>query len=201
MRRSSGRSIQVFREELLMMRRLSVLVLVLLSPLSPWSAETASQIVKKSDEKTRGKTSYIEMTMEIVRPTWTRVHGNEGVVQGIRLLPGGGPRSPPGDKGSSSLKRGTEMWNWVPNIERIIKIAPSMLSQSWMGSDFTNDDLINQSSLVVDYTHALTGEEDYDGVKCWVIEATPQTQRASGMGETDALDQPRRVQPKENRFL
>ena len=63
------------------------------------------------------------------------------------------------------------MWNWVPSIERVIKIAPSMLSQSWMGSDFTNDDLINQSSIVVDYQHQLKGEDVFDGDKVWVIDA------------------------------
>ncbi|MDH3999490.1 MAG: outer membrane lipoprotein-sorting protein, partial [Desulfuromonadales bacterium] len=75
---------------------------------------------------------------------------------------------------SSSLKRNKEMWNWIPSIERIIKVAPSMLGQSWMGSDFTNDDLINQSSIVVDYTHELLRQEDYDGVSCWVVAATPK---------------------------
>ncbi|MCV5745194.1 outer membrane lipoprotein-sorting protein, partial [Escherichia coli] len=47
-----------------------------------------------------------------------------------------------------------------------------MLSQSWMGSDFTNDDLINQSSIVVDYQHALLGNDSFEGDKVWVIEAT-----------------------------
>ncbi|KOO12634.1 hypothetical protein AKJ18_22920, partial [Vibrio xuii] len=64
-----------------------------------------------------------------------------------------------------------EMWNWVPSIERVIKIAPSMLSQSWMGSDFTNDDLINQSSIVVDYQHKLIRDDTFDDDPVWVIDA------------------------------
>lgn len=79
--------------------------------------------------------------------------------------------APAKDKGSASLKRQREMWNWLPNIERVVKIAPSMLGQSWMGSDFTNDDLINQSSIVVDYTHELVKEENFDGEQTWVIDA------------------------------
>jgi outer membrane lipoprotein-sorting protein len=79
--------------------------------------------------------------------------------------------SPAKDKGSASLKRYKEMWNWIPNIERVIKIAPSMLNQAWMGSDFTNDDLINQSSIVVDYQHFLIREENIDGDICYVIDA------------------------------
>ncbi|EHZ2589923.1 outer membrane lipoprotein-sorting protein [Vibrio parahaemolyticus] len=134
-------------------------------------AESAFDIVQKSDQAMRGKSSYSEATMEIVRPDWTRSMTMKSWTKGTELslvL----VTAPAKDKGSASLKRHREMWNWVPSIERIIKIAPSMLSQSWMGSDFTNDDLINQSSIVVDYQHALVGNDSFEGDKVWVIEAT-----------------------------
>lgn len=134
-------------------------------------AESAFDIVQKSDEAMRGKSSYSEATMEIVRPDWTRSMTMKSWTKGTELslvL----VTAPAKDKGSASLKRHREMWNWVPSIERVIKIAPSMLSQSWMGSDFTNDDLINQSSIVVDYQHALLGNDSFEGDKVWVIEAT-----------------------------
>ena len=136
-------------------------------------AETAGEIVAKADLKMRGRSSYTEMTMQIVRPSWTRSMSMKAWTkeQNYSLVL---VTAPAQDKGSSSLKRFKEMWNWVPNIERIIKIAPSMLGQSWMGSDFTNDDLINQSSIVVDYTHELLKEETFDAVPCWVIESTPK---------------------------
>ncbi|EGQ8103515.1 outer membrane lipoprotein-sorting protein [Vibrio parahaemolyticus] len=133
-------------------------------------AESAFDIVQKSDQAMRGKSSYSEATMEIVRPDWTRSMTMKSWTKGTELslvL----VTAPAKDKGSASLKRHREMWNWVPSIERIIKIAPSMLSQSWMGSDFTNDDLINQSSIVVDYQHALLGNDSFEGDKVWVIEA------------------------------
>ncbi|MBM4896895.1 outer membrane lipoprotein-sorting protein [Vibrio parahaemolyticus] len=134
-------------------------------------AESAFDIVQKSDQAMRGKSSYSEATMEIVRPDWTRSmtmkSWTKGTELSIVLV-----TAPAKDKGSASLKRHREMWNWVPSIERVIKIAPSMLSQSWMGSDFTNDDLINQSSIVVDYQHALLGNDSFEGDKVWVIEAT-----------------------------
>lgn len=133
-------------------------------------AESAFDIVKKSDLAMRGESSYSESTMEIVRPSWTRSMSMKSWTKGTELslvL----VTAPAKDKGSASLKRHREMWNWVPSIERVIKIAPSMLSQSWMGSDFTNDDLINQSSIVVDYQHSLIGEEPFDGSSMWVIEA------------------------------
>ncbi|HHG3355947.1 TPA: outer membrane lipoprotein-sorting protein [Vibrio parahaemolyticus] len=134
-------------------------------------AESAFDVVQKSDQAMRGKSSYSEATMEIVRPDWTRSMTMKSWTKGTELslvL----VTAPAKDKGSASLKRHREMWNWVPSIERVIKIAPSMLSQSWMGSDFTNDDLINQSSIVVDYQHALLGNDSFEGDKVWVIEAT-----------------------------
>ncbi|EGR0211995.1 outer membrane lipoprotein-sorting protein [Vibrio parahaemolyticus] len=152
-----------------MPKAVAVLFFLLFTSLS--YAESAFDIVQKSDQAMRGKSSYSEATMEIVRPDWTRSMTMKSWTKGTELslvL----VTAPAKDKGSASLKRHREMWIWVPSIERVIKIAPSMLSQSWMGSDFTNDDLINQSSIVVDYQHALVGNDSFEGDKVWVIEAT-----------------------------
>ncbi|EIO5098867.1 outer membrane lipoprotein-sorting protein [Vibrio parahaemolyticus] len=152
-----------------MPKAVAALLFLLFTSLS--NAESAFDIVQKSDQAMRGKSSYSEATMEIVRPDWTRSMTMKSWTKGTELslvL----VTAPAKDKGSASLKRHREMWNWVPSIERVIKIAPSMLSQSWMGSDFTNDDLINQSSIVVDYQHALLGNDSFEGDKVWVIEAT-----------------------------
>ncbi|HCH0317654.1 TPA: outer membrane lipoprotein-sorting protein [Vibrio parahaemolyticus] len=152
-----------------MPKAVAALLFLLFTSLS--YAESAFDIAQKSDQAMRGKSSYSEATMEIVRPDWTRSMTMKSWTKGTELslvL----VTAPAKDKGSASLKRHREMWNWVPSIERIIKIAPSMLSQSWMGSDFTNDDLINQSSIVVDYQHALLGNDSFEGDKVWVIEAT-----------------------------
>jgi len=151
-----------------MYKTFCVLACVLLSSFS--YAESAFDIVQKSDQAMRGKSSYSEATMKIVRPDWSRSMTMKSWTKGTELslvL----VTAPAKDKGSASLKRHREMWNWVPSIERVIKIAPSMLSQSWMGSDFTNDDLINQSSIVVDYQHQLLQSETFDGDKVWVIDA------------------------------
>jgi len=133
-------------------------------------AETAADIVDKSDKQMRGESSYSVATMKIIRPDWTRTMSMKSWTKGqalsLVLV-----TAPAKDKGSASLKRQKEMWSWIPSIERVIKIAPSMLSQSWMGSDFTNDDLINQSSIVVDYEHTLLKEEVIDGDNTWVIDA------------------------------
>ncbi|MCG6281697.1 outer membrane lipoprotein-sorting protein [Vibrio diabolicus] len=151
-----------------MYKTFCVLACVLLSSFS--YAESAFDIVQKSDQAMRGKSSYSEATMKIVRPDWSRSMTMKSWTKGTELslvL----VTAPAKDKGSASLKRHREMWNWVPSIERVIKISPSMLSQSWMGSDFTNDDLINQSSIVVDYQHQLLQSETFDGDKVWVVDA------------------------------
>ncbi|GEA50723.1 outer membrane lipoprotein-sorting protein [Vibrio inusitatus NBRC 102082] len=147
--------------------------LLLLVPFHSIHAQTlsASEVVSLSDQQMRGASGYSEMTMTIVRPTWSRSMSMKSWSKGLDLslvL----VTAPAKDKGSASLKRHNEMWNWIPSIEKVIKIAPSMLGQSWMGSDFTNDDLINQSSIVVDYQHVFTASEVIDGIECYVIEAT-----------------------------
>lgn len=153
------------------MRILSILVFCVMSLFSvSLFAQTATEIVRKSDLQMRGDSSYSEATMMIIRPTWTRTMSMKSWTKGMDLslvL----VTAPAKDKGSASLKRYREMWNWIPSIERVIKIAPSMLSQSWMGSDFTNDDLINQSSIVVDYRHQMVRKEGFDNDPTWVIDA------------------------------
>jgi outer membrane lipoprotein-sorting protein len=133
---------------------------------------TAKEIIKLADDKNRGLSSKGEMTMTIVRTDWTRSvkmkswsKGNDFAMVLIT--------APPKEKGQVFLKRRSEMWNWVPSIDRMVKIPPSMMLQSWMGSDFTNDDLVQQSSIVKDYTHKLLGKENIRGLECYKIELIP----------------------------
>ena len=132
----------------------------------------AKEIIKKADERMRGTSSYAQLTMEIVRPEWKRTMSLKSWSKGsdyalVYVV------SPVKDKGTVSLKIGNEMWNWLPSIERSIKVSPSMMMQSWMGSDFTNDDLIRQSSIVNDYTHRIVAEEKFQNVSCYKIELIP----------------------------
>lgn len=146
------------------------LLIMLLGWSLPSLAMDAVEIVRRADQQMRGDSSYSEMTMTIVRPQWTRTMTMRSWTKGqdlsLVLV-----TAPAKERGSASLRRYREMWNWIPGIERIIKIAPSMLGQSWMGSDFTNDDLINQSSIVVDYRHRLLGEAPIENQPCWIINA------------------------------
>ena len=133
---------------------------------------TAKEIVKNADDKGRGQTSQGVMTLIIVRPDWTRSISLKAWTKGteyslIYIT------APVKEKGQVFLKRQNDMWNWVPSIERIIKIPPSMMMQSWMGSDFTNDDLVKESSIVVDYTQTLLGKEKVRDQECYKIELIP----------------------------
>lgn len=155
---------------------------------------TADDIIKKADEKNRGLSSQGEMTMTITRPTWTRSVSMKSWQKGkdysIVLI-----TAPAKDKGQVFLKIKTDMWNWVPSIEKMIKIPPSMMMQSWMGSDFTNDDLVRESSIIVDYTHKLLGKETVREKTCYKIELIPLEDAAVTWGKvvmwitTDGFDQ------------
>ena len=122
----------------------------------------------------RGKTSsYMEMSIETIRPKYTREMSLKSWSKGedfsLMVL-----TKPAKDAGTAFLKRDKEVWNWVPSIERSIKMPPSMMSQSWMGTDMSNDDLVRESSNVTDYTHKILGDSTIDSRKCWKLELTPK---------------------------
>lgn len=143
---------------------------------------SASQIVQKADEKLRGESSQANLKMTIIRPNWTREmemkSWSKGDEYSLILV-----ESPARDKGIVFLKREKEIWNWQPTIERMIKLPPSMMMQSWMGSDFSNDDLVRQSSLITDFDHSLKPEEEIDGTPCYVVELIPHEDAAVVWGK------------------
>jgi len=136
---------------------------------------TPTEIVRIADEKFNGeKSGYSVMAMTIVRPSWERTvefrSWSLGTDYALTLI-----TAPAREKGQSFLKRSNEMWSWNPSINRLIKLPPSMMSQGWMGSDYTNDDILRESSAVNDYTHQLEGEESVGDRACYKIklEAKP----------------------------
>ena len=136
---------------------------------------TPLDIVKNADQKRRGETNYSEMVITIVRPSWSREMRikawSKDTKFSLILI-----TDPARDKGTAFLKRDKEIWNWIPSIDRNIKLPPSMMMQSWMGSDFTNDDLIKESSIIEDYTHRLLGDSVIQGRDCYKIELIPKPQ-------------------------
>ncbi len=161
----------------------TLLLGLILIVLTPAFGQDAKEIVRKADEKWNGeKSSQGTMTMTIVRPTWERTIQFKiwtlGRDYSMTLI-----TSPAKEKGQAFLKRETEMWNWMPTISRMIKLPPSMMADGWMGSDYTNDDILKESSMVVDFTHKVVGSENIDGWDCWKIEMIPNEDAAVVWGK------------------
>lgn len=138
-------------------------------------SQDATEIIRKADEKMRGETSRAQVEMQIVRPSWQRSVSmktwSKGMDYSLILI-----TAPARDEGTAYLKRGNEIWNWLPDINRTIKMPPSMMSQSWMGSDFSNNDLVEEHSIVTDYTHKMVGDTTVSGRDCYKIEMIPKPQ-------------------------
>lgn len=162
-------------------RSLGVLLLGIL--MLPAFGQTAKEIIKESEERFRGVQSMkADMTMTITRPKWERqmemkIWSKEDEYALILVT------APERDKGTANLKRKKEVWSWMPRIERTIKLPPSMMSQSWMGSDFTNEDLVREFSLVKDYEHTILGDSVIEDRKCWKIELIPHEDAAVVWGK------------------
>ena len=161
---------------------LSVFIMGFLFTLNVFGQD-ATEIIRKADEKWNGEeSSQSHMTMTIVRPTWERTIEFKSWAKGrdnaLTLIV-----APAKEKGQAFLKRGTEMWNWMPTISRMIKLPPSMMADGWMGSDYTNDDILKESSIVVDFGHTIVGTDEVDGHTCWKIELVPHEDAAVVWGK------------------
>lgn len=159
-----------------------ILIIIAIYFSSTIKAQTAIEIVKKADEKLRGTTSIVELTIKTVRPNWTRSMNVKAWMKSsdysMILI-----QSPAKDKGIAFLKRKKEVWNWMPSLERTIKLPPSMMSQSWMGTDFSNDDLVKESSIVNDYNHSIIGDTIVDNRTCYIIQMIPKPEAAVVWGK------------------
>lgn len=140
---------------------------------SAGQAQSARDIIAKAEAQANGTSSYGEVTIQIVRPKWTREMSMKtwslGTSHSMTII-----TEPAKDRGTGFLKRHKEVWNWVPSIDKLIKLPPSMMAQSWMGTDFNNDDLVNQSSILDDYTHELKSDSTIEGHLCWKIVLRPK---------------------------
>ncbi len=121
--------------------------------------ELIDEIISKQDELYRSNTSYATMEMEIITPHWERTlimeAWSEGMDKSFVVI-----QSPEKEKGTATLRIDEEMWNYLPKTDKVMKIPPSMMMSSWMGSDFTNDDLVRESSLKEDYVASIFHPEN-----------------------------------------
>ena len=137
-----------------------------------YAGEDASSLLERVDKLYRSDSSYAEMEMRIVTENWERTMTMEVWTRGmddtlIHLL------SPRKDRGIKTLKLGNQMWNYFPKINKVLKVPPSMMMNSWMGSDFTNDDLVKENTLVDDH-HARLVDHPEDPEKFFLIELVPK---------------------------
>jgi len=136
-------------------------------------AKDAGDIVQKAWNHFRGAASRSIVDMTIHRPSWERTMTMKGWTKDetkslIRIL------SPAKDKGNGTLKKGSDMWTYNPKINRVIKLPPSMMAQSWMGSDFSNNDLAKSDSILNDYTHEIIGRETHQDKTVLVVRSMPR---------------------------
>lgn len=116
--------------------------------------DLAQSIIDKVDKLYRSSSSRAEVEMSIATPNWQRTLGITAWSKGTRktfLL----ITEPKKEKGTATLRVGSEMWNYLPATGKVIKLPPSMMMGSWMGSDFNNDDLVKESSLLDDYDYRM----------------------------------------------
>lgn len=154
-----------------------LILFFLLVPFLGSYGQDARSIVKKADEKMRGTSMQAEITIKTIRPTWTREMQCKVWMKGSELsmiL----IDAPVKDKGIVFLKKKKEVWNWIPVLERNIKLPASMMTQSWMGTDFTNDDLVKESSVVDDYNHTIAGDTTIQNRDCYIVNMVPKPQTA-----------------------
>jgi outer membrane lipoprotein-sorting protein len=147
--------------------------LLLAAPPTAARAQTAREIVDRVDRMLRGNSSRADIVMEIATEHWTRSLEMRAWSLGtnyalIRVT------QPAREAGTATLKVGQEVWNYLPRVDRTIKIPPSLMMGSWMGSHFTNDDLVKESRVIDDYEIAIGYEGDREGVAVWEFTLTPK---------------------------
>ena len=174
---------RVFRCRINTRKTFCLLALAVLPGILPASdASDAKELVRAAMDHWRGVTSYSEMTMTIHRADWERSMSMRTWSQGdkvslVRIT------EPKKDAGNGTLLKEKEMWSYSPKINRIIKIPSSMMSQGWMGSDFSNKDVSKSTDILDQYDHSLSDTTQEDGHTVYTVEAIPHEDAAIVWGK------------------
>lgn len=154
-------------------RNLAALPLVFFSLVAQAQPPEAAALVKAAIDYWRDTSSYAVSEMTIHRSDWERrvtfrvwTRGDKHSL--VRVT------APAKDAGNATLLVDNDMWSFTPKINRVIKIPSSMMTQSWMGSDFSNSDLAKADDLIEYYTHRLLKTETRDGHTQYAIESVPK---------------------------
>jgi outer membrane lipoprotein-sorting protein len=144
---------------------------------APAGAQSARDIIDRVDRLLRGASSHGKVEMQIKTEHWSRTLDMEVWSLGtkyslVRVT------APPKEAGTATLKADKEVWNYLPRVDRTIKVPPSLMMGSWMGSHFTNDDLVKESRMVDDYDIEIAFDGERDGVPVWEFNLTPKPEAA-----------------------
>jgi len=168
----------------------AALLLVLCGALTPAGAADTPpdprDLIRAAMEHWRGVTSYSEMTMTVHRPDWERSFSMRAWTEGdklslVRIT------APPRDAGNGTLVMNRDMWTFSPKINRILKLPSSMMSQGWMGSDFSNKDISKSTDIIDQYDHRLLSTERRGDHLQYTIESIPHEEAAVVWGKEIAV--------------
>jgi outer membrane lipoprotein-sorting protein len=161
----------------------------------------ADALVLRFEEIFRGSTAQMKAAMTIQRPRWTRTvtfrswDDRSKDRSLVRIL------GPAKDRGTGFLREDQTLWTYLPRIERTTRIPPSMMLQPWMGSDFSNDDLVRESSIVEDYTARDLGYDELDGLRVRGIELIPREEAPVVWSRIEIWIEAERVVPVRELFF
>jgi outer membrane lipoprotein-sorting protein len=138
---------------------------------------TADSIIRKAVDHYRGLTSYSQMTMIIHREDWERSMTMRAWTEGdkrtlVRVI------EPRKDAGNGTLTVDGNMWTYTPKINRVVKVPSSMMSQNWMGSDFSNKDISKDTAILDEYDHSLLKLYEEAGHQVYVVQSVPHEEAA-----------------------
>jgi outer membrane lipoprotein-sorting protein len=158
-------------------------------------------LVKRTETQLKGRSSIATMTMTIKTRAWSRTLKMKVASRGqdyalVHILEGG-----PREVGMMTLKREKQLWNYLPQAGRVMKLPSGMTGDWWMGSDLTNDDLVNGSSMSEDFTHALAGLATQDGREAWKVVLTPKPSATVVWGRIEMLVDRKTCLPLDERFF
>ena len=144
------------------------------------------KILNNIDDLYRSNASHGILTLSVTTVNWQRTLTLEQWSKGedkslIKIL------KPKKEKGLATLRVDKNMWNYMPKVKRVVKIPSSMMSSSWMGSHFTNDDLVKQSRMVEDYTFSITFEGTRKGKDIIEITCIPNKDAAVVWGRVEVI--------------
>ena len=144
------------------------------------------KILNNVDDLYRSNASHSILTLSVTTVNWQRTLTLEQWSKGedkslIKVL------KPKKEKGLATLRVDKNVWNFLPKVKRVVKIPSSMMSSSWMGSHFTNDDLVKQSRMAEDYTFSITFEGMKDGKEIIEVTCLPNKEAAIVWGKVEVV--------------